>query len=270
MGIAAADAIAAVPSGARLRSLRRGARLLLHLAWGLLQALALRLDFTGRLDAGYLTHRWQLHLLQVLGVRVRQRGSAVAGGRLIMANHVSWLDIPLIGACAPTRFVSKAEVRDWPIAGWLAQAAGTFYLQRGKHGTRPLVDRLVPQLRAGVSVAIFPEGTTSDGRDVLGFHSRLFAAAIEAGVPVQPVAIRYGEGDAGQSLAPFVGDDDLLSHLLRLLRNRRLEAEILFTAPIDPANHSRSSLAEHCRDSVRAALGLGLAAGRFTDADRGT
>lgn len=266
MGIAAAEAIETTPSGARLRSVLRGARLLVHLIWGLLQVLALRLDFTRRLDAGYLTHRWQLHLLIVLGVRVHQRGSAITGGRLIMANHVSWLDIPLIGACAPTRFVSKAEVRDWPIAGWLAQAAGTFYLQRGKHGTRPLVDKLVPRLRAGASVAIFPEGTTSDGREVLGFHSRLFAAAIESGVPVQPVAIRYGAGDAGEALAPFVGDDDLLSHLLRLLRNRRLEAEILFTAPIDPASHSRASLAEQCRDSIRAALALSPE--RCSDANR--
>ena len=224
MGIAAAEAIAPAPQGARLRSILRGGRLLVHLAWGLLQALALRMDFTGRLDAGFLTHRWQLQLLRVLGVRVTQRGHAISGARLIMANHVSWLDIPLIGACAPTRFVSKAEVRDWPIAGWLAEAAGTFYLRRGKHRTRPLVDKLVPHLRAGASVAIFPEGTTSDGRDVLGFHSRLLAAAIEAGVRVQPVAIRYGEGDAGEVLAPFVGDDDLLSHLMRLLRNRRLEA----------------------------------------------
>lgn len=249
-------ALSAELPGARLRGTFRGARLIAHVLWGLMQALALRLDFTGQLDSAALTQRWQRKLLPILGLRVRQRGQPVDGGRLIMANHVSWLDIPLIGACAPTRFVSKAEVRDWPVAGWLAEAAGTYYLRRGKHGARPLVDKLVPPLRAGVSVAIFPEGTTSVGQDVLGFHSRLFAAAIEARVPVQPVAVRYGTGDQGQSLAPFVGEDDLLSHLLRLLRNRSLDAEVIFAAPIDPANYDRAGLAEKARSSVRDALGL--------------
>ncbi|MGQ0619470.1 MAG: lysophospholipid acyltransferase family protein [Panacagrimonas sp.] len=252
-------ALPALRSGSITRPLRiawRTASLLLHLVWGLALATVVKLDFGGRLNAERLAHHWQRRLLRILGIRLIVRGQPLAGGRVMMANHVSWLDIPLIGACTPTRFVSKSEVRDWPVAGWLADACGTFYLRRGRHGTRPLIDKLVPHLREGGSVVIFPEGTTSTGEDVLSFHSRLFAAAIESGTPVQPVAVHYGPGGAGENIAPFVGDDDLASHVLRMLRNRHLSAEVTFGAPILPAGHSREELAGQARESIRFALGL--------------
>lgn len=237
-----------------LRTLFRATTLSAHVLWGLVLASLVNLDFTGRLDPERLASHWQRRMLRILGIRVLVRGQPLQGGRLSMANHVSWLDIPVIGACAPTRFVSKSEVRDWPVAGWLANACGTFYLRRGKHGSRPLLDKLVPHLKSGGSVVIFPEGTTSAGTEVLTFHSRLFAAAIESGAPVQAVALRYGTGTCGNAIAPFVGEDDLLSHLLRLLRNRELTAEIIFGAAIDPAGCSRENLAEQARNSIRTAL----------------
>lgn len=239
-----------------LRIAFRTVSLFLHLTWALVLATLVKFDFIGRLNPERLAHRWQRRLMRIMGIRLVVRGLPLTGARLTMANHVSWLDIPLIGACTPTRFVSKSEVRDWPIAGWLADASGTFYLRRGKHGTRPLIGKLVPHLKAGGSIVIFPEGTTSTGEDVLAFHSRLFAAAIESGMPVQPVAVRYGPGDNGETIAPFVGDDDLASHVLRMLRNRHLTAEVIFGAAIDPAGLSREDLAEQSRESIRAALGL--------------
>lgn len=259
----AAPALAAPASGfdpgAVTRPLRfalRSALLILHLAYGLLLALLVKLDASDRLPRERMGSHWSRLLMRLMGVELRVRGTPMPGGGVFMANHVSWLDIPLIYACAPTRFVSKSEVRDWPVAGWLAEAAGTFYLRRGKGGARPLLNKLVPHLRAQGSVVIFPEGTTTDGREVLPFHPRLFCAAIESGQPVQPVALRYGLGGCGGNIAPFIGEDDLVSHVVRLLRNRGLVAEAVFGAPLDPAGRTREELAEAARDAIRTALQL--------------
>jgi lyso-ornithine lipid O-acyltransferase len=231
----------------------RSLALILLLAYGLLLALLVRMDPTNRLRPEPLGRHWSRGLLRLLDVRVTTVGRAHAVGGLIVANHVSWLDIPLTYAQVGTRFVSKSEVQAWPVAGWLADAAGTFYLRRGQHGSRALLGRLVPFLRGGGSVVVFPEGTTSRGQDVLPFHPRLFAAAIESGRPVQPVALRYAPDANGESLAPFVDDDDLVSHLLRLLRHPGLEARVVFTAPLDSAGCTREQLAEAAREAIRAA-----------------
>lgn len=237
-----------------LRFASRSTLLILHLAYGLLLALAVKLDAGDRLPRERLGSHWSALLMRLLGVELRVRGQPMQGGGLIVANHVSWLDIPLIYACAPTRFVSKSEVQHWPVAGWLAEAAGTFYIRRGKGGARPLLNKLVPHLQAQGLVVIFPEGTTTSGEDLLPFHPRLLCAAIESGKPVQPVALRYGCGAHGDNLAAFIGDDDLVSHVVRLLRNRGLVAEGVFGEPIDPAGRSREELADAAHDTIRAVL----------------
>jgi lyso-ornithine lipid O-acyltransferase len=166
---------------------------------------------------------------------------------------VSWLDIPVLGALEPTRFVGKSEIRDWPVAGSLATAAGTFYLRRGRGGTAPLLDRLAPHLRDGGSVVVFPEGTTTDGSGVQPFHARLFAAPVAAGCPVQPVTIQYGPSQDGESIAPFLGDDSLVAHVFTMLRNPGLQVRITYGPPLRPTV-SRDELAREAECFVRAAL----------------
>jgi 1-acyl-sn-glycerol-3-phosphate acyltransferase len=195
-------------------------------------------------------------MLDIFNIEVRVHGAPVRGARMTVANHVSWLDIPLMSSSELTRFVSKSEVRNWPVAGWLADAAGTFYIQRGKGGARPLLDQLTPHLAAGGSVTIFPEGTTTDGSKVLDFHPRLFAAAIDAGCVVQPVAIRYGCSVDGKNLAPFIGDDDLVSHIWRLLREPELCAQLVYCAPITARGLERDALAAAAQASIHNALAL--------------
>lgn len=238
-----------------LRVWLRGARLSIHVLTGLLFAVAVNLSF-GRLRPEPLARWWSLRLRRVINLRVSVRGSTVSGARVTVANHVSWLDIPLIAACEPSRFIAKSEIRDWPVAGWLANAAGTFYIRRGKGGARPLLEQLVPHLEQGGAVVLFPEGTTTDGRDVLPFHARLFGAAIDAGANVQPVALRYGAARDGHLIAPFVGDDDLVSHILRLLREPELAAEVIYAAPIAAQGLERDTLARQAEAAVRAALEL--------------
>lgn len=246
----------------KLRTLLRGARLVLHLLLGLAAAAAVNLDFSGRLRPEPLTQAWCRRLLHILGIRVSVHGQPVEGSSVIAANHVSWLDIPLLAACGVTRFVAKAEIRDWPIAGWLANAAGTFYIRRGKGGARPVAERLLPHLGAGGSVVLFPEGTTTDGRQLLPFHARLFSAAVDSGAAVQPVALRYSADDSGRHVAPFIGDDDLFRHILRLLGSEGLHAEVVFCPAVAAVAQERNALASAAEDAVAAALSLSVARSR--------
>lgn len=252
-----------------LRFLLRSLALLVLVAYGMALIATLRLDFGRRLNPDVLAGHWSRLLLRLLDLRIRTHGpEPVEGGRMIVANHVSWLDIQVLCAVAPTRFVSKSEVQHWPVAGWLADAAGTFYIRRGRGGARPLLNKLVPFLREGGSVAVFPEGTTTDGREVLPFHPRLFCAAIESERPVQPVALQYGLDACGRNLAPFIGDDDLVTHLLRLLRGDGLDIEVSFAPAIDPAGYTREGLAEAARAAIRESLS-GPGTARIPDASPG-
>ena len=231
----------------------RALLLVLHLLYGL--ALVAYVTFGGsrRTPRERLTRSWNWRLLEILGVRLQIEGTPLRGAHLTVANHVSWLDIPVLAALEPTRFVSKSEIRHWPLAGWFAVAAGTFFIRRGKGGAAPLIERLVPHLRNAGSVVLFPEGTTTDGSEVRPFHSRLFQAAIDADCPVQPVTVQYGLAPDGRNVAPFIGDDSLGAHLLRLLRTPALEARVLYGPPIRPTA-GRDELAQEAEAFVRGAL----------------
>ena len=223
---------------------------------GLLVAGLLLLDWNKRLPRERVARRWSRLLIRIVNLNVIVRGDLPRGPALLVANHVSWLDIPVILSQVETRFVSKSEVRQWPIAGWLADSAGTFYIRRGSGGSRPLLNRLSPHLGAGGKVCIFPEGTTTDGSEVRAFHARMFCAAIESGQRVVPLALRYGPSPDGQHIAPFIGDDDLVSHLIRVLRNPRLQVELTVCADLQPEGLARSELARSARRAVCTALRL--------------
>ncbi|MDP3858516.1 MAG: lysophospholipid acyltransferase family protein [Stagnimonas sp.] len=227
-------------------------RLICHVALGLVLASLIKFDFTRRIDADDWARRWLKRLMRILGIRFSIHGSPVEGGQMIVCNHVSWLDIPLVGAALCNRFVAKSEIQHWPVAGALANCIGTFYIRRGPGGSRPLLEKLRPHLHGGGSVVIFPEGTTTAGREVLPFHPRLFQAALDAGCPVQPVALRYGRAADGRDLAPFIGDDDLVSHIVRLLKAPGLSAELHYCVPVFPeALEDRHGLARRAEDSIR-------------------
>lgn len=235
-----------------LLQILRGTRLVIHLLVGLMLALAVALDRKRWMKPEALMSWWCQVTLGIFNIHLNVRGAPLNSGRMTVANHVSWLDIITIGACEPTRFVAKSEIAHWPIAGWLSNAAQTFYIRRGKGGARPLLDKLIPHLASGGTVTVFPEGTTTDGRQVLPFHPRLFAAAVDAQMPVQPIAIRYGVSHNGADIAPFIGDDDLVSHVLRLLKEPQLMAEVHYCAPVRTADLSREQAATAAQQSIEA------------------
>jgi len=167
---------------------------------------------------------------------------------------VSWTDIPLLGMVTPMSFLSKAEVRTWPVAGWLAAKAGSLFIRRGSGDSQLIRKQMTRHLEQQHPLLMFPEGTTTDGRSLRTFHGRLLASAIEADVSLQPVAIRYLRDGQVDPLAPFIGDDDLLSHLMRLFANDQGDVEIHVLTPIACAGQERAVLAFQAQQAVQKAL----------------
>ncbi|MNQ62707.1 2-acyl-glycerophospho-ethanolamine acyltransferase [compost metagenome] len=199
--------------------------------------------------------RWFLaRLAGALPFRVSLSGRLPEEPMLWVSNHVSWTDIPLLGALAPLSFLSKAEVRTWPVAGWLAHKAGTLFIRRGSGDSGLVGQQLGRHLGEGRHLLIFPEGTTTDGSLLKTFHSRLLTSAVETEVPVQPVAIRYLRDGKLDEIAPFIGEDDLLSHLVRLLRSDLAEVRIQLLEPIPSQGLSRTLLSQKAKSAVQRAL----------------
>ncbi|WP_445525502.1 lysophospholipid acyltransferase family protein [Streptomyces cyslabdanicus] len=194
----------------------------------------------GRIPAGWV-RRWCRAVVRAAGVRVRVTGTAPpTGGLLLVANHISWLDIPLLAAVRPARMLAKTEIRRWPVAGALAARGGALFIERDRLRALPAtVAHIAGELRAGAAVAAFPEGSTWCGRAQGDFHRAVFQAALDAGVPVQPVRIRYLRlTGGGTSTAPaFVGDDSLLASLWRVATARGLVAEVEIRPTIPPGTH---------------------------------
>ncbi|MEU1288928.1 lysophospholipid acyltransferase family protein [Kitasatospora sp. NPDC005856] len=194
-----------------------------------------------------LVRLWARAVLRALGVTVHLAGASGAagaagagpgadGGVLVVANHVSWLDIPLLAAGRPGRSLAKTEVRQWPVLGPLIAWCGTVFLDRDRLRTLPdTVATVAEVLRSGQPVIVFPEGSTWCGRESGRFRPALFQAAVEAGADVQPVTIRYRLADGRPTSVPaFIGDDGLLTSLARVVAARGLVADVTFLPTIPP------------------------------------
>jgi 1-acyl-sn-glycerol-3-phosphate acyltransferase len=201
--------------------------------------------------------RWWLGgIPRLLGIQVRVHGQPSSESTLLVANHVSWLDITVVGGAANPRFLSKQEVRHWPVIGWLAEKSGTLFITRGKAGAAAQASASIQQaLQQGRPVLLFPEGTTTAGNDVKTFHGRLLAPAIDGNVPIQPVAIRYPNCD-GQThpLIPYINEQSLWENLKGILGETGLQAEVHFLPPIPIAGQERKVLAAHCEAQIRAVV----------------
>ena len=243
----------------RLRLYLRLARLAVVLLLGLaLASFVAVVERAYRHDLMALRQRltaWFLRRLsRALPFEVEVHGELPQGPHLWVGNHVSWTDIPLLGQLLPISFLSKAEVRNWPLAGWLAHKAGTLFIRRGAGDSQWLNQQLQRYLKDGRPLLLFPEGTTHDGSTLRTFHGRLLSSAIELQIPLQPVAIRYLHRGQPCSLSPFVGDDDMLSHLLRLLRSEVRDVEIHLLPPLCSRGLNRNQLARQAQQVIGNAL----------------
>ena len=200
---------------------------------------------------------WATKMLRVMGIRLKVEGVPAAGGTLLVANHISWLDIMAVHAVYPhARFVSKADVKSWPLLARLIDAGGTLYLERErKRDALRVVHTMAQALQAGDMVAVFPEGTTSDGRAILPFHANLLQAAISTNTPVQPVALRFSDATHAVSRAvEFVGEATLLQSLWRVARGEGVTARVTLLPSRASAQADRRALADALRADIEAHL----------------
>ncbi|MHB1544130.1 MAG: lysophospholipid acyltransferase family protein [Gammaproteobacteria bacterium] len=194
---------------------------------------------------------WLSGALRFIGVHVRIVGQPQPGTVLFAANHVTWMDILVLSSVCHARFVAKAEVGSWPLLGWFAKEGGTVFIRRGDNASfAAVVERMRAELMQGERLIFFPEGTTSNGRKLRRFRSRLFGAASEPGVWVQPVGLRYaGAGDANERI-PFIGDETIFANLWRILALSSVDAEMVFFDPLPGALHSPKELAHACEKRI--------------------
>jgi 1-acyl-sn-glycerol-3-phosphate acyltransferase len=240
-----------------LISLFRGCRVFLHICYGLL--LATVYPHLSQAGQNFLLKRWNRQLLAMLNIDILIEGQTPMhriGGCLIVANHVSWLDIIVLNAIHPSRFIAKSEVRDWPIIGWLCRRCGTVFIERAHRRDATIVNRRIARMfEQDVSIGLFPEGTTTDGLRVEPFHSALIQPAIDAGIRVQPMALRYRERDGETGTAAvFIGDMTLAHSIWRVLCCARQSASVVFTPALIAANADRRLLARAAHAAISEAL----------------
>jgi 1-acyl-sn-glycerol-3-phosphate acyltransferase len=247
--------------GRVLRYLLRIPLLLLHLLVSLPATLLLINPLSARIElrGERLDHRairwWSGMLLRIFGFRVRRYGTPLPGAVMFVANHVSWIDIELMHSQRMMGFVAKAEIARWPLVGWLASRGGTIYHHRGSNDSlHGVMHHLVHRLQSGQAVGVFPEGRTTRGDAIGVFHARIFQPAIVAGVPAQPVALKYGlRGDA-QTIVAFAEKESFFANFLRLLGEPSRVAEVHFLEPVAPGDDGRRRMAEACRARIVAAM----------------
>lgn len=225
-----------------------------HIILGLaLSAGVVPLLAQSRRDA--LRQWWSRTLLRALGVRLVHEGEAIPAGALLVANHVSWLDVFAINAVSPATFVCKAEVRNWPAIGWLVARNGTLFLDRGSRAAAVAMNReLASALRAGTTVALFPEGTSSDGAAVLPFHAALFQPAIDTRAVVVPVCVAHMSGGARSAAPAYCDDVGFGESLVAIARAQTLETQVIVLSSLFSGTQARREIALQARDLIASRL----------------
>ncbi|MEI6803965.1 MAG: lysophospholipid acyltransferase family protein [Burkholderiales bacterium] len=237
----------------------RAARLLVHILYAL--ALACVFPAFGADRKRKTMQRWSVKLLQILHVHLHAQGhhlAAAATGRLLVANHISWLDVFVLNATTPARFVAKSEVGGWPLIGVLVRRTGTLLIRREYRRDSSRINQALGQcLRRGEDVAVFPQGTSTDASQPVHFHSALLQAAIDVGAPVQPVAIVYHDGNAEPLPdVAFTGDMTFVQSLWKMLCLAQIHANAVYLPPCQEPQATRRAVARHAQEAVNARLGL--------------
>lgn len=245
------------PTATLPTALFRGARLICHLTYGILLAgiyPLFKLSIRQR-----LLKRWSSDLLHILHVRLETAGQPSPRhipGTMLVANHISWLDVFAINAISPACFIAKSEVRGWPLLGMLCQRTRTIFIERDIRRDTMRSNRLISAMLAeGECVALFPEGTSTDGTRLKHFHSSLFQSAIDSRAAISPVAIRYHDGSGRHcDDAAFIGDMSFIQSLQKILLSPSLHATLTVLPALSLQDKNRRILAAEAQSAIDIAL----------------
>ena len=238
----------------------RWLRLLAHVGVGLI-AVGLVFRRVSPAWRAHLTGWWARKLLRILNIVLSVHGVRPMGAArnlIIAANHVSWVDIFVISAAHPARFVAKAEIRDWPIAGWLCEKAGTIFIRRTRRSDTAKINELMHAVLAeGATIGFFPEGTTTRGDKLMKFHTSLFEPAVVNAAELAPAAIRYraSDGERNDAVA-FIGELSFAESVGLIIRQKSMIAEVTFATPIGAAGLTRRELAMQAESAIATILGV--------------
>jgi 1-acyl-sn-glycerol-3-phosphate acyltransferase len=238
-------------------ALFRAVRFALHLGYGL--TIAIAYPWFSFVLQRRILKSWSTELLHIFNVRIDIADDDPLHNLrhgLIVTNHISWLDVFVLNAVIPMRFVAKSEVRRWPVIGWLCARAQTIFIERGKARSAARINvQLVTLLRQGDCLAIFPEGTTTDGSTVAHFHSSLLQPAIDAVAPVHPIAIRYQDAlGARSNAAAYIDELSFGASLWNILSAPVLHVHLVGTTPLDTSDMDRRSLTRSAHQHISNAL----------------
>jgi 1-acyl-sn-glycerol-3-phosphate acyltransferase len=177
-------------------------------------------------------HESGIFVMRRLGIRLTVNGTPPARG-LLVSNHLSYLDIMVFGTALPCYLVSKIQIGRWPFFGTLARSGGTIFVDReSRTSAESVTEQIAERLKGRVPVLFFPEGTSTDGKELLRFHSRFYTPAVDAGIPVTAAAVRYITADGSpESELCWFGDDLFLTHFWKVLGGPDFSAEITFGEP---------------------------------------
>jgi lyso-ornithine lipid O-acyltransferase len=199
-----------------------------------------------KLKHGALKLAWLRWFRGILDLEISKVGNPSGKASLMVSNHISWLDIIVLGSFLPAHFVAKSDILAWPVIGYLAKRGGTVFVRRGdKQQAKAIAEEIIWLLKQNSTVIAFPEGTTTKGDEVLPFHASLFQSAVLAKAPVQPVAMNY-LGETKQ-YAPFVGEDAFIPHLIKMLSLDKIEVSVDFLPCIDVSGKNRHSVSNEAR-----------------------
>ncbi len=192
---------------------------------------------------------WLKVFSSIMKLSVIREGELPRDGALLISNHISWLDIIVIGQYLPVYFVAKSDISSWPIIGYLSRQGGTIFIRRGnKKSIKETTEKMIWVLKQNSNIVAFPEGTTTSGNEVLSFHASLFQPALLTKSVIQPVVIQY-EG-AAKHQAPFIGEDDFVRHLIKMLCLDKVEVRLSFLPVIKSLGKDRHTVSVEAREKI--------------------
>jgi lyso-ornithine lipid O-acyltransferase len=207
---------------------------------------------------GALKTHWLKIFSAIVNLSITKEGELPEQGAFLVSNHISWLDIIVIGQYLPAYFVAKSDILSWPVIGYLSRQGGTIFIRRGdKKQIKATTEKMVWVLKQNSNIIAFPEGTTTKGGEVLGFHASLFQPALLTRSAIQPVALQY-QGIAKEH-APFIGDDDFIPHLIKMLSLDKIEVHVSFLPVIKSSGKDRLSIGMEARELISQEISRGIA-----------